>query len=53
LQGAQEVEPGRDEFEPGEHGTQADASKAPELLLNVAGGHAVHEASEAAAAVVL
>jgi hypothetical protein len=53
VQGAQEAAPGRDEQVPGEHGTQVDASEAPELLLNVAGGQTVHDASDTAAAVVL
>ena len=43
----------RDELVPGKHKLQTDASEAPELLLNVAGGQGVHDACETAAAVLL
>jgi len=47
----QELAPVIDEFVPGGHLPQVDASEAPVWLLNVVGGQGMHEAKEGAVSI--
>jgi hypothetical protein len=53
LQGVQATAPSTDELVPAGHALQAVTSETPDMLLNVAGGHGVQDAIEAAATVSL